>query len=271
MGGQISTSNTTEMRYTVTDVDATKATIEYVMTAFETKSSGNEKGAEAMDEVQQIIAKLKDVPVIFETDADGKVQKLVNSETIQEKLNVAIKEFADKMFKMAPEMAQVMKKEDIEKQMHEKLTDAEILKIVADDIFDLYGKTISNGMVEDKEDHGIHMKVTYSVANIFGTQNITAKGVANMSKEETKQLFFEQIDQAGLPDDQVRMIKSNFDQMAAAGMAKIEAMSCTDCQPNLVYCESFSHVIKHLGRCERLPFRPGHCHHSLHPTAQMML
>lgn len=40
------------MHYTVTDVDATKATIEYVMTAFETKSSGNEKGAEAMDEVQ---------------------------------------------------------------------------------------------------------------------------------------------------------------------------------------------------------------------------
>ena len=48
-----------------------------------------------------------------------------------------------------------------------------------------------------------------------------------MTKEETKELFFAQIEQAGLPDDQVQMIKSNFDQLALTGMAKIEANTNT--------------------------------------------
>lgn len=55
------------------------------------------------------------------------------------------------------------------------------------------------------------------------------------------------------------------------GMARAETESRTDSQPNLVYGEAFSHVIEHLGRCKRLPFRLCRRHHSLHPTAQMML
>lgn len=180
-----------------------------------------------MDEVNQMLAKLKDVPVIIETNAAGKVMKMVNREQIEEKMNVIIKEFVDNIFKMSPEMAQAMKKEDIEKAMHAKLTEKEILDEFTENIFDLYDKPIANNYEEIKDVDGLRLKLTYTVANIFGTQNITAKGVVNMTKEETKELFFAQIDQAGLPDDQVQMIKSNFDQLALTGMAKIEANTNT--------------------------------------------
>jgi hypothetical protein len=197
------------------------------MTAFDTKSTGDDKGAAAMDEVNQMLAKLKDVPVIIETNAAGKVMKMVNREQIEEKMNVIIKEFVDNIFKMAPEMAQAMKKEDMEKAMHAKLTEKEILDEFTENIFDLYDKPIANNYEEVKDVDGLRLKLTYTVANIFGTQNITAKGVVNMTKEETKELFFAQIEQAGLPDDQVQMIKSNFDQLALTGMAKIEANTNT--------------------------------------------
>ena len=153
--------------------------------------------------------------------------KMVNREQIEEKMNVIIKEFVDNIFKMAPEMAQAMKKEDMEKAMHAKLTEKEILDEFTENIFDLYDKPIANNYEEIKDVDGLRLKLTYTVANIFGTQNITAKGVVNMTKEETKELFFAQIEQAGLPDDQVQMIKSNFDQLALTGMAKIEANTNT--------------------------------------------
>jgi hypothetical protein len=223
----VTTTNTKEICYKVTQADDTKATIECVMTAFDTKSTGDDKGAAAMDEVNQMLAKLKDVPVIIETNAAGKVMKMVNREQIEEKMNVIIKEFVDNIFKMAPEMAQAMKKEDMEKAMHAKLTEKEILDEFTENIFDLYDKPIANNYEEVKDVDGLRLKLTYTVANIFGTQNITAKGVVNMTKEETKELFFAQIDQAGLPDDQVQMIKSNFDQLALTGMAKIEANTNT--------------------------------------------
>ena len=225
IAGAGTTTNTKEICYKVTEADDTKAIIECVLTSFDSKSSGNEKGAAAMDEVNQMLAKLKDFPVIIETNAAGKVQKMVNREKVEEKMNVIIKEFADNIFKMTPEMEQAMKKEDLEKAMQAKLTEKEILDEYTNYIFDLYDKPIANNYEDVKEVDGLRLKVTYTVANIFGTQNITAKGVANMTKEETKKLFFEQIDQAGLPDDQVQMIKSNFDQLALTGMAKIDANS----------------------------------------------
>lgn len=225
MAGAVTTTNTKEISFKVTEADDTKAIIECVLTAFDTKSTGNEKGAAALDEVNQMFAKMKDFPVIIETNAAGKVQKMVNREKVEEKMNVIIKEFVDNIYKMTPEMAQAMKKEDLEKSMHAKLTEKEILDEYTNYIFDLYDKPIANNYEEEKEVDGLRMKITYTVANIFGTQNITAKGIVNMSKEETKQLFFTQIDQAGLPDDQVQMIKANFDQLALTGMAKVEANS----------------------------------------------
>ena len=121
-----------------------------------------------MDEVNQMLAKLKDVPVIIETNAAGKVMKMVNREQIEEKMNVIIKEFVDNIFKMTPEMAQAMKKEDIEKAMHAKLTEKEILDEFTENIFDLYDKPIANNYEEIKDVDGLRLKLTYTVANIFG-------------------------------------------------------------------------------------------------------
>lgn len=54
-------------------------------------------------------------------------------------------------------------------------------------------------------------------------------------------------------------------------MAWTETVSRTGSQPNLVYGEAFSHIVEHLGRCERFPFRLCLCNHSLDTTAQMMV
>lgn len=226
LGGQgkgITSKVSSEVQYTILEADAKSAKVECILKEFNADNQGQEQGADAMDEVTQLTAKLKDVPVVISLDENGAPQEIVNRDKVNEKVNTIINEFVDNMFKMAPQMAQMMTKEQLTQQMREKLSDKELIKSLTDGVFDLYGKTISNGYEEEEEMNGLRMKMTYSIAQIFGIQNITVKGVANMSKEEVKAMFFQQIEQAGLPEDQVKMIKANFGQLEATGMAKIEA------------------------------------------------
>ena len=228
IGGQgqsLTTKINSEIQYTILDANDKSASVECLIKVFDFSNEGMDQASEAMDEVSQLTAKLKDFPIIVELDENGAPKGIANRDKVEEKVNTIINEFVDNILKMAPQMSEMMSKETLVQQMKSKLSEEEILNSVTDGVFDLYGKTISNGYEDEKEENGIRLKQTYTIANIFGTQNVTVKGVSNMNKDDVKSMFFKQIEQAGLPEDQVSMIKQNYGQLEAAGMAKLEVNS----------------------------------------------
>ena len=181
------------------------------------------EGEVADDVIFQTMSMMKGLTLIIKTDQNGKPVKLTNYDEVKKNYEANAKNWVDELAAESPEAFEQVTKEQVYSMMVNQLSEQKMLDDAdqATGFFKLYGKTIKNGDVGNTVQREIKVKETYQVTSMMGKTTVVIKSESNMSDEETKAMFMEQIDKTGLPADQIAMIKAQYDQIAAMGMAKI--------------------------------------------------
>jgi len=151
------------------------------------------------------------------TDADGKVQKIVNYAEIQQLLNKRCEEFIEQMVKTVPQLAQM--KDAMKQQIVEGTSEASLVRTIQEvtSPLSLNGKTLMTGAQEEYvNEQGMKMKRMYFVNG----NNVTTNSSLNMTKDEMKAYIIQKVEQT-LPE-QADMVKQNIDQLMESGMMKME-------------------------------------------------
>jgi hypothetical protein len=102
------------------------------------------------------------------------------------------------------------------------VTEEFVLAAINPDIFYLNGKTLKSGdeVLDDSE--GVKIKKTYTITPILGTNVVVEKSNVSMTEEETKAFIIGKLKESGAPEEQIKMIEANWQQMVAMGMAKVD-------------------------------------------------
>lgn len=218
----IKITNTT----TVEVKDATADGFKVEFLTKDTKIEGNEEAAQQFGD--QISRYLDGVPVLFQTDKNGCLQKLLNYEEVVGKMSkVAITQI-DSMYKKNPNIEKMAPKAKVIMALNDLFTEKNIMENFKNkSVFQLYGKTLKTGDKEDKEIQGIKVNTTYDVSNVLGMLTVVAKSKANMTENETKAFFISNIKKMGLGDEISSQIEQNWSQLKAMGMASIDMNDTT--------------------------------------------
>lgn len=218
----IKITNTT----TVEVKDATADGFKVEFLTKDTKIEGNEEAAQQFGD--QLSRYLDGVPVLFQTDKNGCLQKLLNYEEVVGKMSkVAITQI-DSMYKKNPNIEKMAPKAKVIMALNDLFTEKNIMENFKNkSVFQLYGKTLKTGDKEDKEIQGIKVNTTYDVSNVLGMLTVVAKSKANMTENETKAFFINNIKKMGLGDEVSSQIEQNWGQLKAMGMASIDMNDTT--------------------------------------------
>lgn len=218
----IKITNTT----TVEVKDATADGFKVEFLTKDTKIEGNEEAAQQFGD--QISRYLDGVPALFQTDKNGCLQKLLNYEEVVGKMSkVAITQI-DSMYKKNPNIEKMAPKAKVIMALNDLFTEKNIMENFKNkSVFQLYGKTLKTGDKEDKEIQGIKVNTTYDVSNVLGMLTVVAKSKANMTENETKAFFINNIKKMGLGDEISSQIEQNWGQLKAMGMASIDMNDTT--------------------------------------------
>lgn len=218
----IKITNTT----TVEVKDATADGFKVEFLTKDTKIEGNEEAAQQFGD--QLSRYLDGVPVLFQTDKNGCLQKLLNYEEVVGKMSkVAITQI-DSMYKKNPNIEKMAPKAKVIMALNDLFTEKNIMENFKNkSVFQLYGKTLKTGDKEDKEIQGIKVNTTYDVSNVLGMLTVVAKSKANMTENETKAFFISNIKKMGLGDEISSQIEQNWSQLKAMGMASIDMNDTT--------------------------------------------
>ncbi|MBF1423605.1 MAG: hypothetical protein HXN40_08525 [Prevotella histicola] len=212
-----------------TTVEVKDATADGFKVEFLTKDSkieGNEEAAQQFGD--QLSRYLDGVPALFQTDKNGCLQKLLNYEEVVGKMSkVAITQI-DSMYKKNPKIEEMAPKAKVIMALNDLFTEKNIMENFKNkSVFQLYGKTLKTGDKEDKEIQGIKVNTTYDVSNVLGMLTVVAKSKANMTENETKAFFINNIKKMGLGDEISSQIEQNWGQLKAMGMASIDMNDTT--------------------------------------------
>ena len=212
-----------------TTVEVKDATADGFKVEFLTKDSkieGNEEAAQQFGD--QLSRYLDGVPALFQTDKNGCLQKLLNYEEVVGKMSkVAITQI-DSMYKKNPNIEKMAPKAKVIMALNDLFTEKNIMENFKNkSVFQLYGKTLKTGDKEDKEIQGIKVNTTYDVSNVLGMLTVVAKSKANMTENETKAFFINNIKKMGLGDEISSQIEQNWSQLKAMGMASIDMNDTT--------------------------------------------
>jgi hypothetical protein len=212
-----------------TTVEVKDATADGFKVEFLTKDSkieGNEEAAQQFGD--QLSRYLDGVPALFQTDKNGCLQKLLNYEEVVGKMSkVAITQI-DSMYKKNPNIEKMAPKAKVIMALNDLFTEKNIMENFKNkSVFQLYGKTLKTGDKEDKEIQGIKVNTTYDVSNVLGMLTVVAKSKANMTENETKAFFINNIKKMGLGDEISSQIEQNWGQLKAMGMASIDMNDTT--------------------------------------------
>lgn len=212
-----------------TTVEVKDATADGFKVEFLTKDSkieGNEEAAQQFGD--QLSRYLDGVPALFQTDKNGCLQKLLNYEEVVGKMSkVAITQI-DSMYKKNPKIEEMAPKAKVIMALNDLFTEKNIMESFKNkSVFQLYGKTLKTGDKEDKEIQGIKVNTTYDVSNVLGMLTVVAKSKANMTENETKAFFINNIKKMGLGDEISSQIEQNWSQLKAMGMASIDMNDTT--------------------------------------------
>lgn len=218
----IKITNTT----TVEVKDATADGFKVEFLTKDTKIEGNEEAAQQFGD--QISRYLDGVPALFQTDKNGCLQKLLNYEEVVGKMSkVAITQI-DSMYKKNPKIEEMAPKAKVIMALNDLFTEKNIMENFKNkSVFQLYGKTLKTGDKEDKEIQGIKVNTTYDVSNVLGMLTVVAKSKANMTENETKAFFINNVKKMGLGDEVSSQIEQNWGQLKAMGMASIDMNDTT--------------------------------------------
>lgn len=174
-------------------------------------------------EWSELFAALNGMDVRFSTTPAGKLVNILNYNDLRQKVVTVLRQKVDRQFEANPQLAQATTKDALYNAVEKQIT-PEYLKdqIKQNDVFSLFGRTITTGETEQTEQKGIKLATTYTVGNVFGITTIAGSTKSVMTKDDIKNAFFTQLEESGLSKDQVEQAKSQWGMIEASGMAKME-------------------------------------------------
>ena len=218
----IKITNTT----TVEVKDATADGFKVEFLTKDTKIEGNEEAAQQFGD--QLSRYLDGVPVLFQTDKNGCLQKLLNYEEVVGKMSKLAITQIDSMYKKNPKIEEMAPKAKVIMALNDLFTEKNIMENFKNkSVFQLYGKTLKTGDKKDKEIQGIKVNNTYDVSNVLGMLTVVAKSKANMTENETKAFFISNLKKMGMGEEISSQFEQNWGQLKAMGMASIDMNDTT--------------------------------------------
>lgn len=170
----------------------------------------------------QLLTMLNNVPLLYQTDKNGALKKLLNSEEAVGKMSKTGIAKIDSLYAKNPEIEKVNPKMNMLMALSNTLTEEFITEYVKEQtVFSLYGKTLKTGDQEDKSVQGMKTTTSYDVNQILGMLTIVGKVKANMSEDDVKGFLIGNMKKFGVGDDAVSQIEKNWSQMRAMGMTTI--------------------------------------------------
>ena len=208
VNGQKEVKLTSETTFTVKEATAAGYVVEMIVTKVEGNSDNSDMTGRIMLLSEQMMTNL---PMLVETDKDGKPLRVQNFESLKEKMSAYSDKLIDELLKEIPQMTDMMSKETLKQQVMSSVTEETLLKSVTESSnpMTLNGKTITMGAQDEYvNNEGMKMKRMY-FTGADGTITVTAN--LNMSKDELKQFIIGQVEKQ-MPD-QAEMVKSNIDML----------------------------------------------------------
>ena len=181
-----------------------------------------------------IIQSLNNVPMLLKTDANGKINDILNYDEVQRKAwKFALTEL-DSLYNNNP---------NVEKSMPKMKAMMSITKEVAKDVlianinnstfFYLFGKSLKNGYKENKEIRDIKSTVTYTLSKKGNTMNIAEEISSNMTEADVKAFIIDKMKGVGADENLEHMIaqlEAHWDRMKEIGMATMDINGTTNFQ-----------------------------------------
>ena len=161
---------------------------------------------------------MKGAVVKAAVDKEGRIQNILNGEEVKARIDTQADAFIDQMITDVPQLAGIVSKENLKKQVTSSLTVEGLIETLQSSTspLALNGKTIMTGNQEESvSKDGMKMKRLYFVNG----KTIIANSAMNMTEEEMKQLIIKQVEKSA--PDQAQMVKDNIDQLMSSGMLKM--------------------------------------------------
>ena len=207
---------TTDSKFTITDATADGYVLEMVCTDVKTECEPGNIAGKLMAAAEEM---MKDAVVRAAVDKNGRVQDILNADEVKAGLDANADAFIDQLMTDMPQLAGVVSKEGLKKQVSQSLTIDALVQTLqeATSPLALNGKTIMTGAQEEfVNKEGIKMKRLYFVNG----KTIIANSTINMTEDEIKQFIIKQVEQSA--PDKAQMIKDNIDQLMKSGMLKMD-------------------------------------------------
>lgn len=170
----------------------------------------------------QLLTMLNNVPLLYQTDKNGALKKLLNSEEAVGKMSKTGIAKIDSIYAKNPEIEKVNPKMNMLMALSNMLTEGFITDYIKETtIVSLYGKTLKTGDQENRTIQDVKTTVSYEVNRILGMLTVVGKVKANMSEDDVKSFLIGNMKKFGVGDDAVSQIEKNWSQMRAMGMTTI--------------------------------------------------
>ena len=214
--GQGDVKVTADSKYTITDATADGFVLEMVSTDVKTECDPGNIAGKMMAAAEEM---MKGAVVKAAVDKDGRIQNILNGEEVKARIDTQAEVFIDQMMTDVPQLAGIVSKENLKKQVTQSLTVDGLVETLqaSTSPLALNGKTIMTGNQEEfVNKDGMKMKRLYFVNG----KTIIANSAMNMTEEEMKQLIIKQVEKSA--PDQAQMVKDNIDQLMSSGMLKMD-------------------------------------------------
>ena len=220
--GDIVANSTT--RYTIVGETADGYELETMMTDFDTNVADDDVPGQLMMMSMSLIKGVKSIVLL---DKNGRPIGLKNFDELHELSAKACDQAIAKLLEKMPEIAQMIPTDMLKQQVMESLTEKATVDMLCNNgVLALNGRTIMTGAQEEyTNEQGMKMKRMYLLMGTDG-KKIRTSGTLNMTKDEMKQLFIDQIE-ATMPD-QAEAVKQNIDMLMESGMLKMDITDTTD-------------------------------------------
>ena len=213
--GQGDVKVTADSKYSITDAKADSYVLEMVSTDVKTECEPGNIAGKMMAAAEEM---MKGAVVKAAVDKDGRIQNILNGEEVKARIDTQADAFIDQMITDVPQLAGIVSKENLKKQVTSSLTVEGLIETLQSSTspLALNGKTIMTGNQEEfVNKDGMKMKRLYFVNG----KTIIANSAMNMTEEEMKQLIIKQVEKSA--PDQAQMVKDNIDQLMSSGMLKM--------------------------------------------------
>lgn len=204
-----------EQKYTITKETPEGYEMTQEMTNFKSEGNGENLLSRLVTIGEEI---MKDSKVQIRLDKEGKVLEIINFEEVKAKSKASADKLIDEIFEAAPEISQVMKKEQLQEQLMAELTPEGMTNslTVASSPLALFGRNITSGMQDTYENNMVTLKRIWLVTG----KKIGTSAKTEMSREELKDYILKQVEKT-MPQ-QAAMIKDNIDTVLDSGLLKLD-------------------------------------------------